>query len=443
MSSAGERTAQLKYQCLAADKWSRYPATQDVNMGCNSIVNLQSETFCDGTYIGPGGSFDISSGQDIMIKTTNDLTLESLGPGAPRVLLDAAAGNATMRGNDIAVRLQRYDGAGTVLNTELALSGSGAAEIKAPVTSANPTLKLTNTDTSISASLDYDSVSVNLRAPDVPLYLTKTDALGAAETTIIVSASGNVVIESATPPTLTFNKTSTPATATTVFNGTSLTTNMPSGFNLILDSSTFEMTTNSARLKVSGGAVEGVQIGTDQTINYVAGYGLPLKVARADTDLPTDYIELSLATGGVCKIVQTEEIKLDAPTVTLDTIPLATKPNILYYDTGTKAVTYGANVLPVFVTGATSTTPITLTAADNNKTYVFTSRPSVFQQFNAVGLPLGFSINVRNALGTGALDIDIRKDGGVSLGTLHNRTFLSNASTVPLEVNGTGLIGYF
>jgi hypothetical protein len=129
--------------------------------------------------------------------------------------------------------------------------------------------------------------------------------------------------------------------------------------------------------------------------------------------------------------------------VRLASIPLATKSNILYYDSVTNIVSYGANVLPVFVTGPTSATAITLTAADNNKTYVFTTRPSAFQQFNAVGLPLGFSISVRNAAGTGGGDIDIRKDGGLSLGTLHPRTGAVNASTIPLEVNGTGLIGYF
>ena len=129
--------------------------------------------------------------------------------------------------------------------------------------------------------------------------------------------------------------------------------------------------------------------------------------------------------------------------VKLPSIPSATKSDILYYDSVTNIVSHGANVLPVFVTGPTSATPITLTAADNNKTYVFTTRPSAFQQFNASGLPLGFSISVRNAVGTGGGDIDIRKDGGVSLGTLHARTGAVNASTVPLEVNGTGLIGYF
>jgi hypothetical protein len=135
-------------------------------------------------------------------------------------------------------------------------------------------------------------------------------------------------------------------------------------------------------------------------------------------------------------------ISITTATLTLPTIPLAIKPDILYYDSVTKSVSYGANVLPVFVTGPTSATPITLTASDNNKTYVFTTRPSLFQQFNAVGLPLGFSISVRNAVGPGN-DIEIRKDGAVVLGVLHPRTGAVNASTVPLEVNGTGLIGYF
>lgn len=85
MSSAGDRTANLRYRCLAADKWSRYPAVQDVDMGCNSIINLERATFCDGTYIGPGSSFNIDTDQDLNIKSstkvsimssTNDITLD-------------------------------------------------------------------------------------------------------------------------------------------------------------------------------------------------------------------------------------------------------------------------------------------------------------------------------------------------------------------------------
>lgn len=142
MASAGDRTAMLKYKCLAADKWSRYPATQtvdmdchslkdlggatfcgsdvtitaasgevdisgtvvfneppqsladpvsdsdlvnkayiddgtwaqypatqDVDMSCNRIINTESITFCDNSYIGPGASFDISSNNDVVIQS--------------------------------------------------------------------------------------------------------------------------------------------------------------------------------------------------------------------------------------------------------------------------------------------------------------------------------------------------------------------------------------
>ena len=100
MASAGERTAMLKYQCLAANKWSRYPATQDVNMDCNSINNILSETFCDGTYIGPGGSFDISSGERIVIKSTDSIDISSgtnitvtAGASGGDINMSAPAGN--------------------------------------------------------------------------------------------------------------------------------------------------------------------------------------------------------------------------------------------------------------------------------------------------------------------------------------------------------------
>jgi hypothetical protein len=54
-----------------------------MNMGCNSIINLQSETFCDGTYIGPGGSFDIASSHNIEITSAG--TTFTVG-GEPHIL---------------------------------------------------------------------------------------------------------------------------------------------------------------------------------------------------------------------------------------------------------------------------------------------------------------------------------------------------------------------
>jgi hypothetical protein len=52
--------------------WSQYPATQAVDVNCNFLNDVSGINFCDGTYIGPGGSFDISSNQTIVIKSTQD-----------------------------------------------------------------------------------------------------------------------------------------------------------------------------------------------------------------------------------------------------------------------------------------------------------------------------------------------------------------------------------
>lgn len=44
-----------------APRWSQFPATQAVNVGCNELSNTQSLSFCDGTTMGPGNSFDVKA----------------------------------------------------------------------------------------------------------------------------------------------------------------------------------------------------------------------------------------------------------------------------------------------------------------------------------------------------------------------------------------------
>jgi hypothetical protein len=75
MASEGDRIAQSKYKCLAADNWSLYPAKGNVDLDCYALTYVQSATFCDGTYLGPGGSFDISSSHNIAIKSTGDIDI--------------------------------------------------------------------------------------------------------------------------------------------------------------------------------------------------------------------------------------------------------------------------------------------------------------------------------------------------------------------------------
>lgn len=125
MSSASDRTALLKYKCLAADKWSRYPATQDVDMACYSIENLESETFCDGTYIGPGASFDITSTQDIVITSSvGDVITQS--PLFPQSGLKDAFGSTGNAGEVLKKNNtnQLYWGTGTTYETVSITDGS-------------------------------------------------------------------------------------------------------------------------------------------------------------------------------------------------------------------------------------------------------------------------------------------------------------------------------
>jgi hypothetical protein len=55
-----------------APRWSQFPATQAVNVGCNPLENVQSVAFCDGTTMGPGNSFDIKSAAPLVLEGTPD-----------------------------------------------------------------------------------------------------------------------------------------------------------------------------------------------------------------------------------------------------------------------------------------------------------------------------------------------------------------------------------
>jgi hypothetical protein len=55
-----------------APRWSQFPATQAVNLGCNPLLNAQSLSFCDGTTMGPGNSFDIKAPVPLVLEGTPD-----------------------------------------------------------------------------------------------------------------------------------------------------------------------------------------------------------------------------------------------------------------------------------------------------------------------------------------------------------------------------------
>jgi hypothetical protein len=116
---------------------------------------------------------------------TNPLTSDLLANN--RAIIEASYVSADEVKTD---KLSLVPGSGaTYLTVDENLRVNGEIDIQRAVTSSNPTLKLTNTDTSISASLDYDSFSVNLRAPDVPLYLQYLDGTGTTTNSLLVGAT--------------------------------------------------------------------------------------------------------------------------------------------------------------------------------------------------------------------------------------------------------------
>jgi hypothetical protein len=153
---------------------------------------------------GGGGSVNVasttsvaSSAQKTTAITYDTGLLETNVAGVLNVGLGSAIGSTRVEGakiviqrdpgepqiefvKGVAVERIKFDG------TKLLM---GNVDIQRAVTSSNPTLKLTNTDTSISASLDYDSFSVNLRAPDVPIFLQYLNGLGTSTNSLIVGAN--------------------------------------------------------------------------------------------------------------------------------------------------------------------------------------------------------------------------------------------------------------
>ena len=62
-SDSTDMSQYVKFSDLSGitSTWSSYPAIQDVSFGCNRLLSVSGIYFCDGTYIGHGASFDIST----------------------------------------------------------------------------------------------------------------------------------------------------------------------------------------------------------------------------------------------------------------------------------------------------------------------------------------------------------------------------------------------
>jgi hypothetical protein len=57
----------------------------NLDMSCSLIQDVSGIYFCDGTYVGHGNSFDISSNEDIQITSSNNIIIESSGTSSVTV----------------------------------------------------------------------------------------------------------------------------------------------------------------------------------------------------------------------------------------------------------------------------------------------------------------------------------------------------------------------
>jgi hypothetical protein len=56
----------------SAPDWSEFPATQDVDFDCNGLTSVRDISFCDGSFIGPGSSFDIAANDVLVMSGVQD-----------------------------------------------------------------------------------------------------------------------------------------------------------------------------------------------------------------------------------------------------------------------------------------------------------------------------------------------------------------------------------
>ena len=224
----------------------------------------------------------------ITLSGTN-VVLESTGTGAPRVLLDAVAGSAELRGNNIAVRARRYSATGTTLQTDLTLNANGQATLTAPVNADDAILRFENAGGKygeIIASENNGTFSVKAQS-GYGLELESTgNQITMKPSTGIVEIVGDETIGS--PPTLKFTDSGLPRSIDMTMR--------TDGFGF----GTGEIASTAGFFSVSTGAVEGIAIGTTTTENLIMGYGLPLKISNSFATLPLQWIELQ--NGGIINI---------------------------------------------------------------------------------------------------------------------------------------------
>lgn len=150
----------------SAATWSQFPATQNVDMSCNLINDVSGINFCDGTYIGPGGSFDISSNDTVKILTGGANGIE-LVPGSGTTTISGSAGIAKLQlstAGDTTVGSIRADDAEAAVLVEttadLYLNSGGSTYVKTTNATGNVLLQVDGDSEATLGSSQFQVASV-------------------------------------------------------------------------------------------------------------------------------------------------------------------------------------------------------------------------------------------------------------------------------------------
>lgn len=273
MSSAGDRTALLKYRCLAADKWSLYPAKTDVNMDCHTLDNLGGVTFCNSDVTITAGEGEVNVSGTVVFDEPPQTAAAPVDPVdlVNKAYVDAAiaTGASTWSqypaSQDVDVSCNQLDRVGSLAFCDGTYIGPGGSfDI-----SSSDTIKLISNPVgpglTTTVVVDGSNGSIDMDASNGLVRIMGNQFLSRPATLEFNDASNNPIAQS----NLSYSK---------------------SDYTLYCN--------NTSRIMVTTGAVEGTAIGNDGSVNYVRGKGLDLALSATELGT-TPTITLSDARGNI------------------------------------------------------------------------------------------------------------------------------------------------
>jgi hypothetical protein len=346
--------------------------------------------------------------------------------------------------------------------------GTGSISVESDFGVGAPVLSLTDTSTGNGASIEYgiNALSIANNVGPITLYAVDVNATATTGSVNITTNSADTTIS------MSVNNGKASMILTDVAGVGSIDISAADIINLAVGLPRLIADGDLIKFGIgAGGGVANVEITTDgdtlvtgdNSVSIRSDTGPISLTASNEINLDaTNNINLNCINGGmyittgitqsitltddtIGKVILTASagsIELNTPQLTLNDVPLATKTNILYYDTATKAVSYGSP-FPAITVQEVSGAAIELTPAMNRATYILTGASAAAQNFTTAGLvgtAAGWCVYVRNGNNT-AVNLAVTINGAGSQ-VLRGTSASSNSGFILLYWSGTALTQY-